>query len=294
MNRPVRGSMIGPASAITSRIVSARPSRRCRSRAAGCRSWPGASRARDARRSPPASAARGRSARPRASSVGCGPSAARSSVAHLVGLGEAGAGQRRVERVALHARGGVEHGLAVAGDEPAAAGSAAARTQAMAAASIAVGGAAQPIMVADQRRRPSSGSRRPCRCRCASPPGSPASARGVGRPGVAAAAEQLEAAPVDPEQHRRSLPLLAAQPDVELAAAAPRRPVADRRRRRASPARAAPRTARRSRSSGRRRGTRPSCRKCRATAAAPRPGGHAMKRNRKFRSRIIAASFHSA
>ena len=46
-----------------------------------------------------------------------------------------------------------------------------------------------------------------------------ASARAVRRPGVAAAADQLEAAPVDPEQHRRARPLLAAQPDVELAAA---------------------------------------------------------------------------
>ena len=50
----------------------------------------------------------------------------------------------------------------------------------------------------------------------------------IGRPGVAAAAEQLEAASVDVEQHRRALPLLAAQPDVELAAAVARRPVADR------------------------------------------------------------------
>src|SRR4051794_600781 len=53
----------------------------------------------------------------------------------------------------------------------------------------------------------------------------------VRRPGVAAAAEQLEAAPVDIEQHRGALPFLAAEADVELPAAGPRRPMADRRER---------------------------------------------------------------
>jgi hypothetical protein len=56
--------------------------------------------------------------------------------AHLIGLGETGPGQRGVEHVALHARCGVEHGLAMARDEKAA--DHRPRTQAMAAASIAV------------------------------------------------------------------------------------------------------------------------------------------------------------
>jgi hypothetical protein len=57
-------------------------------------------------------------------------------LAHLLGLGEAGAGQRRVEHVALHARRRVEHGLAVTGDQGA--HHLRYRTQAIAAASIAV------------------------------------------------------------------------------------------------------------------------------------------------------------
>src|SRR3954447_12445469 len=90
------------------------------------------------------------------------------------------------------------------------------------------GGAAQAIMVADEEavgaprldRHVEAGAHRRLDLLVG--------AR-IGRPGVAAAAEQLEAAPVDVEQDRRALPFLAAQPDVELPAAAARGPVADRR-----------------------------------------------------------------
>ncbi len=58
-------------------------------------------------------------------------------LANLLGMGEAGAGERGVGGLALHARGRVEHRLAMAGDEPARHVQPR-RAQAMAAASIAV------------------------------------------------------------------------------------------------------------------------------------------------------------
>ena len=47
---------------------------------------------------------------------GASPSAVAQGDAHGFGLGDAGAGQRRVGHMALHARGGVENGFGVAGE----------------------------------------------------------------------------------------------------------------------------------------------------------------------------------
>ena len=147
------------------------------------------------------------------------PAAAQAAAASASPISSAWAKPARVSGVcgglALHPAGGVEHGLAVAGDEAAACHR---RGSAGQGGGVDRGRrAAQPVVVADERAARRAGlddhvdagaHRRDDLLVGAA----------VRRPGVAAAAAQLEAAAVDPEQHRRAGPLLAAQADVELAA----------------------------------------------------------------------------
>src|SRR3954462_15883150 len=89
------------------------------------------------------------------------------------------------------------------------------------------GGAAQMIMVADEDALRGPGLDRHLHARAHRRLDLLVAAR-VRRPGIAGAAEQLEASPVYVEQDGRSLASLPAQPNVKLSGAAPRRPMAER------------------------------------------------------------------
>ena len=149
------------------------------------------------------------------------------------------------------------------------------------------GGAAQPIDVADDQALAGAGlddqSEAGAHRRLDLGVGA-----GVGRPGLAAAADQLEGAAVDPEQHRRALPFLAAEPDMELAAAAPPGPLADRGEglpalRRGRLLRLGDRVA-----AGAVAERAPICRRRRAAAAGRRPGRP--RRRRRGRKKAGSAS----
>ena len=236
------------------------------------------------------------SARPvgeaQSASFGFGPSRDAQQGAHLVGLGEAGAGQRRVRR-----RRPASAPAALNTVSPWRAMKKRPLTAARAGDGGGVhrgGGAAQAIMVADQQAvggpRVSTAMSMPVRIAA----WISWSARGSGAQASRPPPSNWKLRPSMASRTAEPGAFLAAQPDVELPP--PRRagqwPIAAKG---CQPGPAAIRTARRSRSSGPHSGTRPSCRKCRARggAAAAAPA-IAMKRNRKFRPRISMPPFHSA
>ena len=211
-------------------------------------------------------------------------------LADLLRMTEAGAGQRRMLGLALHPPGGVEHGLAVAGDEEAASS----RRQAgqsggvdrasprRAAIVVAEAGAVGRARLDDHvdagaHRRASARRRR----------GRPAPRR-RGR-----APTSWKLGPSIRSQHRRAVALRPAEADMDLPAAA-RAPANGRSRgRAASPPAAVRRPARRSHSSGPDRGTPPSRRTRPATGAArapARPSASRTSRRRRRPARAIAAT----
>ena len=190
VNRPARGSTISrhaPRRSRHSSGRSSRPSPISRQPRVGPRLVP--VELADARRRSPASAAPGRSARPRASAAASGPS----RVSSASPISSAWPKPARVSGVCSASpcirRGGVEHGLAVAGDEEAAHR---ARRAGESGGVDRGRRAAQSVGGRGPGRRSRRVSRRPGRCRCASRPGSRLVGAAVRRPGVAAAAGELE------------------------------------------------------------------------------------------------------